>query len=332
VSAERELLRRLQDTLAAADIDAADLVESAWAEAREEVQTTLRHLMVRDLLGRCLGVLTGDATVGRSPTAPPQQRPTARRATYLFGVAGDDLDLPDEELPSIPASGPLRIVGRAGLRAVVCDVDVATFEALNDPDPDALDTLAAAARAHDTILATIATSGPVLPLPLGTVVADDAQVEEVLGRHADRLHAELERVAGHAEWAVTVHLFDDGEAVGDGAQAPVTSGRDYLEARRAALDARARRWHARDDLVAAIHDTLAACAVDAQRVQRRPLEDIAPPLLHGVYLLADEDRDRFAATVEDLRSEHHDAVIDVGGPWPPYHFTKVDLAEDGEVQ
>jgi hypothetical protein len=61
-------------------------------------------------------------------------------------------------------------------------------------------------------------------------------------------------------------------------------------------------------------------------VSTRPVKDVAPPLLHGVYLVADGAVGELEAVVAALREEHPEAVIEIGGPWPPYHFSAVELA------
>lgn len=209
---------------------------------------------------------------------------------YLFGIGRDELELSD--VPVLLGGRTPRTVAAAGLHAVVCDVDVATFEAIADANPASLDLLAATARAHDTTLARVAAVGPILPLRLGTSFADDDAVRMVLRRHAAALHDELDRLAGHSEWAVTVHLLPDDQR--DHARKPhepAATGREYLEQRRAALDARNQRWEARERVAATIHEALANHVAAADRVRARLLDNAAPRLLHGVYLLADRHRD-----------------------------------------
>lgn len=339
MSSERDLLRRLEEALAAADVDAGQLVESAWADAREEVHTTLKRLMARDLLRRAVSHLDGEELAASSPEPPaaPHVAPAERRfdaggsstssRTYLFGIVADDVPLPAGELPALPGGGELRFLDGPGCRALVCDVDPQLFEELREPGPEGLDLLAAAAHAHDAILGRFA-GAAVLPLALGTALADDEAVQRLLDGHAAQLQHELERFDGHTEWAVTVHTFDR-DAGGESSRAP-TSGREYLRARRAELGAREDRWEFDERLASALHEPLTSCAVEAHRVVSRPLEEAAPPLLHGVYLLDERSRSRFDSTVAYLRSEHPDAVIEVSGPWPPYHFVSLDLASDGE--
>lgn len=352
MSTEQDLLRALQAALTAADVDVSDLVEGAWSEAQEEVRTTLRRLMVRDLLARSVATVEGTPTAPAvaPPATPPAEAtapspastgrpdgerrqtrehaaPTADggdRLAYVFGVVGPETNLPRTELPAMPGGGPLRLLDIRGGRALVCDVDPAVFAVLREPGPEGLDVLAAAAQVHDLVLAQFV-DAPVLPLPLGTALPDDRTVTDLLDRHAERLRAELDRLTGMSEWAVTVRTMERPTAEPD---LPPASGRDYLESRRAALSDRDRRWQSQEQLIDELHEPLAACAVEAYDVPSRPIEDGTPPLMHGVYLVADDARERFRSTVDYLRGEHPGAVIEMTGPWPPYHFTAIDLSAD----
>jgi hypothetical protein len=350
VTREQELLRQLQVVLSSADVDVGELVDGAWQEAQDEVRATLRRLMSQDLLARALASLDGaDASPATVPAPPepgtepapapapaPAPGPAASRtateptggagATYLYGIVPSTTVLPRTELPRLPGGGGLRLVSSEAVGAVVCDVDPATFEALREPGPETLDLLAAAAHAHDGVLARFV-DAPVLPLPLGTVVADDDAVHALLDRHGSALAAELERLTGTAEFSVTVRTV---EQAPEADAAAAASGKDYLEGRRAARARREDRWADQERLAAELHGPLAACAVDAVEVPSRPLEDAVPPLLHGVYLIADDARDRFGSTVAYLRGEHPDAIVEVTGPWPPYHFADLDLSDDRE--
>jgi hypothetical protein len=339
---DRELLERLQSALADADLDAEALVADAWDEARTEVQQTLRRLMTRELLERALASIAPDtgaahldaeaAPAGEEDATAPDAALGTQRApapgttvTYLFGITDDAGELGPPDPRRLPGGGAPRWVVGAGVRALVCDVDPATFEVLRSPGPEGLDTLAAAAHAHDEVLAHLAAATTVLPLRLGTVVPDDEALRALLAEHADELSAELGRMEGMAEWSVTVQLFDEAEP-GDEAARAASSGADYLQRRRDALDAREHRWERRQALAAALHERLASCARQADTVTSRPVDDVAPPLLHGVYLVSADEVADLEEVVARLRAEHPGTVIEITGPWPPYHFTSVGLA------
>jgi hypothetical protein len=288
----------------------------------------------------------GDRTPHVRPGADDATRPDAERpdgaheaeasqarepVTYVFGITRSGLETRPDQLPRVPSGGSARTLDHAGLRAVVCDVDAMTYRALQEPGPDGLDVLAAAAHAHDEVLARLAAEGPVLPLRLGTMLPDDATVRVLLERHAVAMASELDRVEGHAEWAVIVHLPEEDEReASQRARDEADSGADYLRQRQAALAAKGVRWELRDRLASEIHDRLRVFAVASDTVTRRPLEveEVGPPALHGVYLLAWEQIAPFEQAVEEARRAYPGTVIEATGPWPPYHFTSVDVSDD----
>jgi hypothetical protein len=243
--------------------------------------------------------------------------------TYVFGFTRTSVTLEDD-LPSVPGGGPIRAVDRAELRAVVCDADAEVLRTLEDLSPDDLDDLAAAAHAHDEVLARVATQAPVVPLRLGTVLADDGVVTDLLAANGEVLEAELDRFEGHAEWAVVVHI-PDREPEAAAPETEAGSGGDYLRRRQASLSAREGRWEARTRLADEVHQRLSRFAVAADVVERRPLEQV-PPALHGVYLLAWDRIGPFEDAVDEARAAHPEAIIEATGPWPAYHFTSVDLS------
>lgn len=363
---EQQLLERIRRALAEAGVDTDGMVAQAYEEARAEVADVLRRLMVQDLLGRALHSLGGQPPTDERPPrghAPPQDaapqdapeedaltedaleeapredRPPAATAstghvaaatdgtmTYVFGITRADAAPDTAGLSPLPGGGAPRVLAADGVQAVVCDVDPTTFEALCTPGPDGLDILTAAALAHDAALAAIASQTTVLPLQLGTAVPDDAAVRDLLRDHGARLRAELDRLAGHAEWSVTVQVLDDGDRDGDDAARTASSGSDYLQRRGASLNRRASRFEQRERLARHLHERLAAVAAASDTVSSRPVDDVAPPLLHGVYLLTGDAVADLEDVVASLREEHPEAVIEIGGPWPPYHFSAVELA------
>ena len=278
-----------------------------------------------------------------SPPEAPQQRPEPAApattdeaadpatpgpgATYVFGLVAADAEVELAELDRLPDGGDVRLLSAAGVRAVVCDVDPADFEVLRSPGPEGLDVLAAVAHAHDATLAVLATQTTVLPLPLGTILPRDEDLGGLLRAHGAQLRGELARFADRTEWAVTVRDLDDAaDDHGEGDAREAASGLDYLQRRGDALERRATRWSRREALATGIHDRLAAHAVESDIVTSRPVDDVAPPLLHGVYLLATDAVDDFETAVAELRRDHDGAVIEMTGPWPPYHFSSVDLS------
>ena len=337
MSADSDLLKRLREVLAASDVEVEDLLRASWADAHDRVRAALTDVFTEELLQRSLRALRphtpprdGDESVMDQPSPPDPTSTQRALATYLFGVVEPRARAPEDGTPRLPGGGPPRVLAGTHCAAIVADVDPTVFDGLHETGSEGLDLLAEAARAHDEILARVAAAGPVLPLRLGTVLPDDGAVVSLLDRNAQSLTAELDRLTAHAEWAVTVQVLEDIGDSGGADHRTATSGRDYLEQRQRSLRERDSKWEHEEDLAAAVHAPLALQAVDAIRIERRPFQDAAPPLLHGVYLVRDDDFERFQDALTAARDAHPQAVIELSGPWPAYHFSDLDLSDESE--
>jgi Gas vesicle synthesis protein GvpL/GvpF len=170
--------------------------------------------------------------------------------------------------------------------------------------------------AHERVVEALMDAGSVLPVRLGTVMADEAAVLQSLADRRRELEAALERVRGAVELgiraAVTAAAPDDGDSTG--AAATDGPGTAYMRARLL----RERRG---SEAAARIHEPLAFLA----RASTVRVSAQKRPLLRASYLV-DRDRiDDFLARVEEL-DERGEATIVCTGPWPPYSFSSPEAA------
>jgi hypothetical protein len=228
--------------------------------------------------------------------APPTE--TAAPGWYLFAVLPADGDLDLAGCPPFDATCRVELVRAGGMFVAVARVPIA--ESLRDGtalvDPERLTALV---NDHDRVVREAAQTGrSVVPLPFGTVAADIGELRSLVEAHAPALLDALSRLEGCDEWGVHV-----------------TVPREATQ--------RAVRT-----LAKAVHDRLAACAEDAV------IEPIAagarearPSALSAAFLVNRDRGEHFSRTVDDLRArwEIADGSIQVSGPWPCYHFARVDL-------
>jgi hypothetical protein len=200
------------------------------------------------------------------------------RLSDLRGVAGE----------------PLRMVTEAGLSAVVGSVSDTAFAdtSLSSLLAD-LTTIEAAGRAHHHVIASVATCGPVLPLRLATVYADDETVAALLAERHSELMIMLESFRGTQEWDVKV----------------------YVEPRDDA-----------DNLRTCAEEIGHALSGIAVATRRRPFsrpragDKAGRMVLNSAYLLDSEHASRFSEIVASVTSAHGALRADISGPWPPYSF------------
>jgi Gas vesicle synthesis protein GvpL/GvpF len=140
---------------------------------------------------------------------------------------------------------------------------------------------------REALVERLLEAGPLLPVRMGTLVADeDAAAAAVAGRGAE-LRSRLEHVRGAVELAVRIQ--------------PAAPARD-LRARAALLAA-----------AEGVHDDLSALARDTAE---RP----GPELLRAAHLVERNRVERFVARVHELQAQHPDLAILCTGPWPAYSF------------
>ena len=121
------------------------------------------------------------------------------KGIYVYGILPADIEVAGD-IPGVGEDpGPLRVVRRDGLAALISEVDPSGQ--LGAPDD---------LRTHREILDLTAVEVPVLPLRFGTVLAsEDAVAEELLAASHDQFADALDRLEGHVEFLVKGRYIDD---------------------------------------------------------------------------------------------------------------------------
>jgi hypothetical protein len=153
----------------------------------------------------------------------------------------------------------------------------------------------------------VSANASVLPGRFTSGFGDEAALRAEIAPRAAKLRGALERVRGKAEIGLRVIRPERSAA------SPASSGREYLTARLAEVQAAERAAEQ-------IHTPLAAAA------GANTLNVLATPelLLSAAYLIPRADVDAFRARVRELDHEHPELTLVCTGPWPPYSFATVD--------
>ncbi|MFL6163167.1 MAG: GvpL/GvpF family gas vesicle protein [Jatrophihabitantaceae bacterium] len=225
---------------------------------------------------------------------------------------------------------PVTPVTHGELCALTSAVNLAAFRAAQQArEVSETGWLAQAVRAHERVALRASDRAAVLPMRFGTVYAHVAEVTAVLRRHHHSLLAELRRLTGVAEWSVKVRLAEPagGAERTASTDAAADTGTSWMLARQAALQARQRRA---DRLAAGVEQVRAALTAQVRDIAvSRPVSGAADAV--RMWLLVDEP-DRFAAAFEAVRARQHDVVLELTGPWPPYHFVRADTVHEDTVR
>ena len=289
------------------------------------------------------------ATSGMPGPQPPDSR--RRPACYLYGITSGE---PGGAVGLSGIDGAVtEVILEEGLVAVVSRVaaDSCTWAtvASNEADVAALTPLL---RAHERVLEDLLEAGPVLPMRFGLMLADTADVRHLLQANQAAIRTTLDRVQGQAEWGLTVS-WDVGAAraclgrarpdeggMDEGGRGPAgpagpSAGRHYLHQRQADRSTAEQLDAIRGALAAELHRRVAELGSAA--VTHRP--DGGPtsgrrhtrrqPLLKASYLIAREDAAKFRTAVEQELEARRDLGLggELTGPWPPYNFATLELAE-----
>lgn len=251
--------------------------------------------------------------------------PSSGTAIWVYAVTrsgGEVADLAADGITGVDGE-PARPVEDGGLAAVVGSVDLGRFgeEALrrNLEDLGWLDTVA---RSHHRVIEAVAARGPVVPMQLAVIYADEGRVCRMLAESHVRLTVALDRVAGRSEWGVKV--FASAPVRRAAPDSPPSSGAAYLARRGADLKARERARDANRAVADEIDSALRRISAGARRHPPQVPElsgETRDMLLNAAYLVDDGGRDALAAVVEDLRRRLSDVEIQLTGPWPPYSFS-----------
>jgi hypothetical protein len=256
-----------------------------------------------------------------------------RRGRYLFAVA-TGLQPGDLSGQDGLDGEALEIIEHDGLQAVVCDVDLDEFgEEPVRQNLEQLPWVEKVARTHDSVVRAIAARATVAPMRLVTVCLDDDSVVSRLEQWATPLRSALRRVQDCVEWSVKAYVPETATNSAEaGTETPAASGTAYIQRKRE--ESRRRQLIDREaaEAAEAIHIALAGrsrgsrllAPQDPQLTGRRDRM-----ILNGAYLLPRDAEESFKAAIDDLQSRHAEISLEVAGPWAPYSFAVLEVADDG---
>ena len=197
------------------------------------------------------------------------------------------------------------------------------------------------AVAHDRVLTWASDLGPVIPLPMFSLVSGRDAVHTMLRDRSTQLASMLERLEQGREYALRVYRIDAEllaaiaslsprlEALADTAAA-ASPGQRYLLERKLDAEKRAELRGVTQRIVDDIMRTLSVHARDGLRSPIPKVSDAASAsrgamVLNAAFFVAPDAMDSFQKTLTALVAEHgaHGFRFDFTGPWPPYHFASL---------
>jgi hypothetical protein len=215
----------------------------------------------------------------------------------------------------------VELVQQDSLAALTSAVPAAEFSGpalerrLND-----LETIGPMARAHELVLERALAEGDVIPFPMCTLYVTKDALRDMLLEELERLVRALDRIHGAVELGVKAFA-----AASSASEQPrPASGTEYLKARLAERSQAAVSEASLERSAAELHARLTDHSAGARllRPQDRRLSGREQEmLLNGAYLVQRADVDAFAQLVE-AHAGRGELMLDITGPWPPYHFAE----------
>ncbi|WP_353945490.1 GvpL/GvpF family gas vesicle protein [Streptomyces sp. HUAS MG91] len=264
---------------------------------------------------------------------------------YVYAVC-DSLDAPLASDVTGVAGAPPHLIAHAGLTAVVGHVPAEQFaETALRRNLENLDWLSETARAHQSVIAALASVASPLPLRLATVFHDDSGVRAMLEGEAERFRASLDRLRDRVEWGVKVHVETASQTGQDGTPTPTGasaapnggrrerlssaalasgSGRDFLRRRRAERTERDDAWRLAETFAQELHDALAGRADDA-RIHPPQNSELSGSsgrnVLNAAYLVHRSEAESFVEYVNRDAERAPGLRVELTGPWAAYSFS-----------
>lgn len=240
------------------------------------------------------------------------------KGVYVYGILPADIELA-ADMPGIGAHpGLLRVVRRAGLAALVSEVDLSARP--GSPDDR---------QAHREILDATAAEVPVLPLRFGTILpSEDAVAGELLAAHHDAFADALEQLEGRAQFLVTGRYVEKAladEVVSRDKQAAQLRDRIDGSDPGAARDARIEFGEILQEAVAArrekdtraVQEAMAGVCVAS--AVREPSHDL--DAVRVAFLVAADEESEVERVVDELAREWEGQVrLRLLGPMAAYDF------------
>ena len=250
--------------------------------------------------------------------------PHSGQALYLYAFTWPGQPVPAG--PGVDENQRIQIHTHGGIAALVGEVDVRDYTGdLGEQHLQDIAWLGPRACRHAAVLDQAMATGPVFPLPFGTLFSGWSALEQAIEQRAAEITNTLRRVADCQEWSVEGTLnhkqavdFLLAEGLRSGLhRLPEAAGRRHLEEQklRRTLAAQLEDWL--DPRLADIHRALAALSRDSR--PRRLLND---RVLHWAFLVPVNQIEAFRQTLDAITDSQTPTGLNLRltGPWPAYTF------------
>jgi hypothetical protein len=262
--------------------------------------------------------------------------------------------------PGVDPHFHVELICEGPIAAVVSRVGLDQFdpERLQGKTAEDIQWLGKVAARHNEIICQAAISSAVLPLRLGTVFQSRDSLQAMLVRCRSTVAKFLEQLGNRQEWGIKLYLdkhqpepipghlgpppphflartnpshgentpsVSPRQAENMAPSSSATSGTAYLTQKKAQLDSRREQRANVYQTIQSVEESLASKAEHHCRIRNLPSDltgRAEEMVFNAAFLLPSSSQASWLETVHrvyrDIQSKG--IVLEVSGPWPPYHF------------
>ena len=237
--------------------------------------------------------------------------------------------------PGVDPIFQVELIAEGRIAAVVSRVSLERFspDRLQGRTAEDIRWLGEIAARHNEIIRQAASSSPVLPLRLGTVFRSRDSLKAMLVRCEPMVSEFLEELGDRQEWGVKLYWEKHRPEPTSGPTGPSSphhlrpqqTGASYLAQRRIQLNRRREQRTGVYQLIQTVKQCLTERSESCRLIRNLPSDltgHAEEMVFNAAFLLPPSQETSWLQTVHDISQNVRDEglLVEVSGPWPPYHF------------
>jgi hypothetical protein len=191
------------------------------------------------------------------------------------------------------------------------------------------------ARRHEEVLLKVMEDRAIIPLPFCTIYTNENNIRQQLTKNAAMIHDDLRRLETHYE--MQLKLFVNRQRLFEKLQEeiPFTGGQNgggYFQKLQREKKLNAETERVMDDFGESLYQDLKLLAEEGILIEKSEvLVQEEQSLVFAVhYLISKECREKWENKLKefDEKADPLGFMVEVSGPWPPYHFSRLKNEEE----
>ena len=218
------------------------------------------------------------------------------------------------------------------LVAVISQVILSDFSDSNLQD---LAWLGPRARTHESVVQEVMQLSPVLPVKFGTIYRSNSGLADFINHNGALILQALHQVHGKAEWSVKAYIDEarvrvfvtetNPEIQELTARLSVSPGLRYMQQKQVDLRVETALSGWASEVAGKIEEILAPNAVGISTLKLHSSAMSGRPermIYNGGFLLDNSNINSFENVIQQFQSRYESSglILELRGPWPPYHF------------